>query len=261
LKQQPKEKLVLHLTVDGFLAVVVPVYMQLAHPNTTVLVVLWAALIYAMASFVWVVPAKTGALVRVLIILAGAALVGYSAYDSIRDKRIEEEVREETEGARIDIENVQFADVGKSDASFPFFNIYYKNNGHLTSQGSRRRVAFSSTPRLYSEAEIDDYFKRTEDDPYMFDKNDQIPAGNEAHFSEPNAYGEEQRAVESVLPSVKAGNSVLYIFVVWKYRDRLMPPGKIRVSEFCAFYIKPLADAHFCRQNSTHTEDVSVKTD
>ena len=150
---------------------------------------------------------------------------------------------------------MQFVDAGKSpDVSYSFFNFYYENNGHLTAQGSRRRFGVFTNDRVLTEKEIDNLFKTLENDPYIFNKNDQIQSGNEGNFSEPHNYDDEQKAIEQAIPYVKDGKLLLYVLVVHKYRDYLMAPDKVRVSEFCAFFDKVLAVAHFCRQNNAHPE-------
>jgi len=145
---------------------------------------------------------------RRFIIVVVCAFLGYSAYDSVQEKRKTEEIREEAEGARVDIGSVQFVDAGKSpDVPYAFFNFYYKNNGHLTAQGCLRWFGVFANDKLFTKKEIDNLFSTLERNPYVFNTNDQIQAGNEGHFSEPHNYDNEQKAIEQTMPYVKDGKT------------------------------------------------------
>jgi hypothetical protein len=249
-------KLVISLSVDACAAILAAVFMQLVHLNTPTLVVIWIILIGVVANFIWVVPfSRIGHPSRSLIIIAVCGFLSYAAYDSVQEKIKTEDVRNEAEGARVDIESVQFVDAGKSpDVPYAFVNFYYKNNGHLTAQGSRRRFGVFTDDHVLTEKEIDSLFATLENDQYVFNKNDQIQSGNGGHFSEPHNYDDEQKAIEQAIPSVKNGKTILYVLVVYKYRDYLMASNNVRVSEFSSFFDKELAVTHFCRQNNTHME-------
>jgi hypothetical protein len=257
-RNQAEDKVVRSLSVDGLVALIAVLFLAVVHMSIPVLCFIWVVLTAAVIHFIYNIPffeSRKG--VKALVVVIVGCGMMFLAYDAVVDRINTDAVREEAERARVDILDVRFADVGKSDAAFPFFAFFYKNTRHLTAQGVRRRFALQSVDyRLLSEAEIDAMFKTLESDHYVFNASDQIPPDGDGHFSEPNARGEEQRAMDSALPDVRTGKSVLYLLEVTWYRDQLLPANEVRVSEFCGFFDKQLVLLHFCRQNNVHIQKI-----
>jgi hypothetical protein len=257
LEKRPEgNKLVASLSVDGLIALIACLFLAVVPLSLPVMCFIWSVLVAAVLHFVSKLPVSK--LIKLVLFVGAASGLAFSAYDSITDKIRMENLRAEEEGARVEIEEVQFGDVGKSDADFPFFNFYFKNNGHVTALGVRHRFALRSVDgRLLTTDEIEDLFKELEKDRYVFDENDSVPAGNGAHFSEPNARGDEQRAMDEALPDVRTGKSVLYLLEVTWYRDKFLGDNIVYVSEYCEFRSKNLNNPHVCRMNKVHKEKIN----
>ena len=251
--QSPNDKRARNLSVDGLVGVIALIFLQLVHMNVATMTLLWMILIIACGKFIW--DTSFSKKPKILAICACSLSLAIGAYDAIEEKVTNDEVKAEREGARYDIVGAEFADTGKSpDVNWPFANFYYKNGGSAVIQGMARRVSIviGAADHTFSKHELDEQFKNVEDFPYNMEIQDDIPPGNEGHFSEPHEVGEEQRFVEKAMPDVRSGKSKIYFFIVTKYIDPLMPKDKIRVSEFGAYFDNNLAVAHYVRQNAVH---------
>ena len=239
------------LSLDGLAGLISVLLLQLAPTNVITTLILWAILIVASAKFIWDMTFIRKARIVGICVCSFSLVLG--AYTSVKQKMANDEVKAEREGGRYDIVTVEFADSGKSpEVNFPFVNFYYRNGGSAVIQGLQRRVAIATTAEKFSKRELDEKFKQLEDFPYTAEIEDDIPPGNEGHFSEPHEIGDEQNFIEKEMPGVHNGKSLIYFFVAAKYVDPLMSNDKIRVSEFCVFFDKNLAIAHFTRQNAVH---------
>ena len=256
---QHQRKVIQSLSFDGLVSLLVVFLMAALNISVPVLVCLWLVLFAAIMRFLFYVQFWRGSnLIKTLVMTGVACGIFLMAYDSVAEKITADAVKEESEEARIDIVGVQFADIAKSDVSFPFFNFIYRNDGHLTARGVRRRFAFRSIDgRQLEQSEIEDIFTSLESDPYVFENGNDIVAGGNGYFSEPNKLGEEQQALDKALPDIRAGKSILYLFEVYKYRDDLLTNDEVRVAEFCVSFSKPLLVPHYWRQNEIHLEKTS----
>jgi hypothetical protein len=226
--------------------------------NAIVLTVLWLVLIGAVGHFIWNVPFfGRDNFIRVLVVFGFSGVLPFAAYDSVQERRTADAVREERDGARYDIVSVNFVDVGKSpDADWPFFNFYYKNNGTLAAQGVMRRPYVVTSDTALKKEEVDSHLRTAGDFHYVFDPEDEIQPQGEGNFSEPNKPGLEAENMARAIAKAKQGTTLVYIFLVTKYRDPMMSANKIRVSDFCVFFNKQTEVSHYCRQNNVHLESI-----
>jgi len=159
--------------------------------------------------------------------------------------------------ARIRVTRTQPVPMAVSKAPFPAMNIYFDNDGDLPAVGYTYRWSAAFSSAYLPGTEI----AKAQDDLLAWDGwRAQVAAnalsdlyrGDGKQLSIPN---QENQAAEFIkrFDGVFSGTDVLYLFVTFKYTDQSLPPGGLRVTEFCGWYQgNPLR--HECGRNRTFVE-------
>jgi len=158
--------------------------------------------------------------------------------------------------ARIRILDVVPVVPSQSGAAFPGINIYYDNAGAGVARGIVNRFAAGfGNGQLTDERIIAEQDKLLQWDGWQSEmdrrKQYEIHPGDLGEFTSiPNMEGSLAADFRSNWDKVKAGTSVLYVFITFKYFD---PSGGIGVTENCFWFSGGFA-RHDCGRGRTFIE-------
>lgn len=211
-------------------------------------IVLFGVLTYPALHFSdWAVPFGKRIIrpITILLLLVVITVVGY-------------EVWPRPDGARVDVVNVVPLPKSSDPSSFSTVSVFYKNNGTLPAQDVTHRTVMVDPDRQLSREEEEDFLRTADAVESQPSNGSEVQPGTDAKqfFSDPDRPGERSDRLTAEWPQILSGSKRLYLFIVFKYRDRRMSNNTGRVTEFCGYFVHTLEAWHKCGRNRVFDQTV-----
>ncbi len=130
-------------------------------------------------------------------------------------------------------------------------NIYYVNSGNIPVRTMWNRAIIVSSPKALTEDEElkNQIFADSVPPPKTIGVSEIQPGiakvPPEHFFSAPGA-DDEIASMWGAYQLVLAGKQRMYVFVTLKYTDKELPSNKVRVTEFCGWFVRTFDVWHNC---------------